>query len=80
MDNQPDIILMKDGKVMLVRNGEEKEMELVMSLSNGARVTIDGTVINPDGTSRRLMDGEAITLDGEPTTAVDKGAKDKVDD
>jgi hypothetical protein len=79
MDRQQDMIMKKNGRAVLVRNGEEKPMDLVMTLSNGARVAMDGTVTMPDGTSRMLMDGEAITLDGEPTTAVDMGAKDKVD-
>jgi len=44
---------------------------MVMHLSNGARVAMDGTLTTPDGTSRMLMDGEAITLDGEMTTVED---------
>ena len=75
-----DMVLKKGGKLVLIRNGEEKSMDTVMTLSNGARVAIDGTVTMPDGTSRMLMDGEALTLDGEPTTAVDMQAGDKVDD
>jgi hypothetical protein len=78
--NQPDMIIKKKGRAILIRHGEEKPMDLVMTLANGARVDMDGTVTFPDGTTRMLSDGEAITLDGEPTTAVDKGAKDKMDD
>jgi hypothetical protein len=46
-------------------------MDLVMNLSDGTKVAMDGTVTRPDGTSRILMDGEALTLDGEPTTLTD---------
>jgi hypothetical protein len=37
---------------------------MVRPLSNGARIAMDGT-------SRILMDGEAMTLDGEMTTVED---------
>ena len=77
---QQDMIMKKDGKAILYRNGEEHPLDLVMTLSNGARVAMDGTVTMPDGTSRMLMDGEAITLDGDPTTAVDRGAKREMEE
>ncbi len=77
-ENQPDMVLMKDGKMMVVRHGEMKPLDMVMTLENGARVAMDGTVTMRDGTSRRLTDGEALTLDGEPTTAVDMHMKDRM--
>ena len=71
MEQQPDVVMKKDGKMMVRRYGEMASMDMVMTLSNGARVMLDGTVVMPDGTSRMLMDGEAITLDGEMTTVAD---------
>jgi hypothetical protein len=59
---------MKGGTMMVQRNGELKPMDLAMTLSNGTKVAMDGTVTMPDGTMRRLMDGEAINMDGEFTT------------
>ncbi len=71
MEPQPDIVMMRKGKVMVRRHGDWHELDMVMPLSNGARVAMDGTLTTPDGTSRMLMDGEAITLDGEMTTVED---------
>ena len=79
LTNQPDMVLKKDGKMMVMRHGEMKPLDIVMTLENGARVAMDGTVTMPDGTSRMLMDGEALTMDGEPTTAVDSQAGDEMD-
>jgi hypothetical protein len=68
---EQDVLLMRKGKMMRIRNGEEKPMDLVVTLSNGGRVGLDGTITMPDGSSRRMMDGDAITLDGEVTTVAD---------
>jgi hypothetical protein len=75
--NQPDIVVMKGGRVMVVRHGEMKELDMMMTLENGTRVAMDGTLTMRDGTTRRLTEGEAMTLDGEPTTAVDQHIKNK---
>ncbi len=77
--NQPDMVFMKGGKMMVVRHGERKALDMVMTLENGARVAMDGTVTFRDGTSRRLSDGEALTLDGEPTTVVDERLGDRME-
>jgi hypothetical protein len=66
-----DMVMMKDGKMMMMKHGELKPLDMVVRLSNGARVAMDGTVTMPDGTSRMLMDGEAMTMDGEMTTMED---------
>lgn len=68
LDMQPDMVMKKDGKMMVMRHGEMKAMEMVMTMPNGAKVMMDGTVMMPDGTSRMMMDGEAMTMDGEMTT------------
>ena len=71
MELKEDMVVMKGGKMMVVRHGEMKSMDMVMTLSNGTKVAMDGTLTMPDGTSRMLMDGEAITMDGEFTTMED---------
>ena len=62
---------MRKRTVMVIRNGEMKPMDMVMTLSNGIKVMMDGTVVMRDGTNRMLTDGEALTMDGEPTTIKD---------
>jgi hypothetical protein len=71
MEMKEDMVVMKSGKMMVVKNGEMSPMDMVMTLSNGTKVAMDGTITMPDGTSRMLMDGEAMTLDGEMTTIED---------
>jgi hypothetical protein len=70
---EQDVLVMRKGKLMRIRQGQEQPVDLVVTLANGGRVAMDGTLTLPDGTSRMLMDGEAITLDGEPTTLADLG-------
>lgn len=72
MEVEQDMVLKQGRRMLLRRLGEWMPMEdLVMTLKDGTRVELDGTVTFPDGTSRMLMDGEGITLDGEPTTLAD---------
>jgi uncharacterized protein DUF6799 len=79
MESKEDMVVMKSGRMMVVRFGEMKPMDMVMTLSNGTKVAMDGTITMPDGTSRRLMDGEAITLDGEMTTLEDMKGGDAME-
>ena len=79
MEIREDIVVMKGGKMMVLRNGEMKPMDLVMTLSNGAKIAMDGSVTMPDGTTRRLMDGEAMTMDGEITTLEDVKKGDAIE-
>ncbi len=80
MEMQPDMVMMKKGKMMMMRHGEMKPMEMVVTMSNGSRVAMDGTITMPDGTTRMMMDGEAMTMDGEMTTMKDMNMKGDMDD
>ena len=79
MEIREDMVAMKGSKMVVVRNGEMKPMDMVMTLSNGIKVAMDGTITMPDGTVRRLMDGEAITMDGEMTTLEDMKSGDAME-
>ncbi len=72
MDIQEDMVVMKDGKMMVRKNGETMPMTMDMTMSNGTKVMMDGKVMMVDGTSRRMMDGEAMTMDGKMTKMNDK--------
>jgi hypothetical protein len=82
MEMKEDMVMMKGGKMMMVKDGEMRPMDMVVTMSNGTKVTMDGTITMPDGTSRMMMDGEAMTMDGEMTTMADmKGnMENKMDD
>ncbi len=62
-----DMVMMKDGKMMVRKNGETMPMMMDMTMSNGTKVMMDGKVMMADGTSRMMMDGEAMTMDGKMT-------------
>ena len=79
MEMKQDMVMMKSGTMRVVRNGEMKPMDMVMTLSNGTRVMMDGTIEMADGTTRRLMEGEALTLDGEMTTVEDMKGGDAME-
>ncbi len=72
MDMKEDMVMMKDGKMMVRKNGEIMPMTMDMAMSNGTKIMMDGKVMMVDGTSRMMMDGEAVTMDGRMTKMDDK--------
>ena len=64
MEMNEELVMMRDGRMMVVRNGELMEMEEDMTMLDGTRVTMAGTIMTTDGTTRAMMDGEAMTMDG----------------
>ncbi|HET9908840.1 MAG TPA: DUF6799 domain-containing protein [Anaerolineales bacterium] len=60
-------VRMEAGRMMIVRNGELVVMDEGVLMNDGTRVLIDGMVIRTDGTTRMMMDGESIGIDGEVT-------------
>jgi hypothetical protein len=56
-------VLMKDGKMILVKDGDMMPMKSEMTMSNGTKVTEDGTII------RKMNEGEMMMVDGTTTTA-----------
>ena len=62
-----DLLLMKNGKMMVKKKGRIKPMKEDMACFDGMRVMLDGTVIMTDGNTRTMMEGEAITMDGRMT-------------
>jgi hypothetical protein len=68
-DMQQDHIVMQDGKVMIMRNGEMNRMDEEITMPDGTKVTIDGTVMMPDGTTRMMAEGETMLVQGETQAA-----------
>jgi uncharacterized protein YdeI (YjbR/CyaY-like superfamily) len=63
-------VLMKDGKMILVKDGDMIPMKSDLTMSNGTKVTEDGTII------RKMNEGEMMMVDGT-TTTVKGGMKSK---
>ena len=67
IDMKEDLLVMKNGKMMMKRGSRIRPMKEDMAIFDGMRVMIDGTVIMTDGIARTMMEGEAITMDGRMT-------------
>lgn len=65
MNLNEGMVMMEAARMMVVRNGELVTMDEDVLMNDGTRVLMDGTVIRTDGTTRMMMDGESIGIDGE---------------
>lgn len=74
---QPDQIMMKDGRLVVYKNGKESDMKEDVLLGNGTVVTMDGTVKTKEGKTIRLNNGESIDANGVTTPV--PGAKPPLD-
>jgi len=63
-DVAKDHIMMKDGKVMMMKAGKSMPLDKEITLTNGSKVTVDGTVTMKDGTKMTMKEGDMITMDG----------------
>ena len=82
-ETHEDHIVMREGRVMLMKNGETMPMDEEMTLLDGTKVGMDGTVMMPDGTMRMMDEGETMLLQGEPTGAenmTDRQFKESMED
>ncbi len=60
-----DHIMMKDGKVMMIKDGKSMPADKELTLSNGTKVTVDGSVTMKDGTKTMMKEGDMMSMDGE---------------
>lgn len=70
-DMSQDHIMMQDGRVMIMRNGETMPLDEEITMPDGTRVARNGTVMMPDGTARMMAEGETMLLQGEPAGGED---------
>gem|GEM_PF-1135307 len=57
-------IVMKDGKMMVKKNGEKTQLTQDTTLSNGTSVMLNGTVKTSDGNTVILQNGDFVNMDG----------------
>lgn len=63
--SQPDGVVMKNGKMMTVKNGQLSMLkENEMTMSNGTKIMSDGTYIKKDGTKMTLNEGQHMDMSG----------------
>lgn len=65
MGKAKDHIMMKDGKMWVMKNGVHSEMKEPMTLENGTMVMTDGTVKMKDGKTMMLKNGNSIDMMGK---------------
>ena len=65
MVENEDRVIMRDGRMLIVRNGKLRPMDLDMTMEDGTQVTTKGSVMRPNGTVHQMQDGEVINMKGE---------------
>lgn len=59
-----DHIMMKDGKMWVMKDGKTSSLTQDMTLSDGSVVNLAGKITMQDGSTKMLENGEAIDMDG----------------
>ena len=57
-------VIMKDGKLLMMKDGQTTPLTSDLTLDNGAIVTADGNIKSKDGTVTTLKEGEYVTMEG----------------
>ncbi|HMI61165.1 MAG TPA: DUF6799 domain-containing protein [Puia sp.] len=70
-----DCVMMKDGQVMAMKDGQKMKLEQTMTLTNGTTIAPDGTIKWPDGKTAMLKEGQSIYMDGKMGKMKDKMRK-----
>lgn len=65
MMTMKDCVMMKDGKMMVIKGGKNMEMTQDMTLSDGTTVMKDGNIKMKDGKTTSLKNGDCIYMDGK---------------
>lgn len=59
-----DGIMMKNGKMMMVKNGKSTLLDQEMSMDNGTKVMPDGTMMKKDGKKMMMKEGQHMDMSG----------------
>jgi hypothetical protein len=59
-----DCVMMEDGKMMTMMDGNKMPMEADTTMKNGTEVMTDGTVKMKNGKTMMLKDGDCVYMDG----------------
>ena len=64
LKNKMNGFTMVNGKVMKMTDGVITEMTEDTTLSDDTKVTVDGKIVKPDGTTTMMKDGDSMGMDG----------------
>jgi X-X-X-Leu-X-X-Gly heptad repeat protein len=71
-----DCVMMKDGKMMVMKNGKSELMDNSIKLNNGTTVMTDGSIKMSDGSFKMLKEGQCMDMDGKKWMMKKKMPKD----
>ncbi len=60
----PDGVVMQNGKMMKVKDGQTTTLDQEMTMSNGTKIMRDGSCINSDGTTTMMKEGQHMDMSG----------------
>ncbi len=60
-----DGVMIMDGKVIVIKNGQQSRTTDAVNLLNGGRILADGTLIDRDGTRVKLKEGDYLDFSGK---------------
>ena len=63
-----DMLMMKNGQMLILRDCEMIALSEDIILADGTRIARDGRVTMADGTYQELVEGQAIMIDNPKTT------------
>jgi hypothetical protein len=66
-----DYVAMKEGKVIVVRDGRAETLTAPTTFLGNLKIAPDGSCVYPNGSSARLVDGQLFRLDGTSVPAKD---------
>ena len=64
MATKKDVVMMKDGKMMMIKEGKTMTMDKDVVLKNGTTVMVDGSIKMKDGKMEKMKNGDAMDMDG----------------
>ena len=60
-----DHLMMKKGKMMVMKDGKEMKMDKDMTMTDGTKVMMDGTCMMKDGKKMMMSNGDKMMMDGK---------------
>lgn len=60
-----EMYFLKDGKLMMSKNGTKSDVNQEVTLSNGTTISTDGKITWKDGKTAMLKNGEWVNMDGK---------------
>ena len=78
MDMKKDHMMMKNGKMEMVKAGKTMAMDKDMTLTNGTTVSTGGMVKMKDGKTMQMKEGEMMYMDGKMGVMPKKAKKGKM--